>query len=291
MTYDFLDDLLSDRENAIDIIKDSFEEYLQKKANEIRYSKYAENYLGNEMPSYFLKNDKPYLRNKPKKGSWIAYEYNSAGKVNKIAIYELINNMEICDVTYYFFEKDGFTYAVPFIGTTNEIYPSYTFKYKYINGMISFVSYIDKSGLWLELYRWDEKLCEIWSYVPKRNGSDLNAPIGTDKSPAHMKMEQLTLKNEVFSEKVYKIWLKKEFEVIKENSNIYICITENFRYEYSVNIIIGEKNTSDSYTFYCEEEWELILKKLTMCSKEILKREIIDKTIYIGFIDGAFSKL
>ena len=84
----------------------------------------------------------------PDDNRYSAYIYSDNGNILALKNY----NQFGCDMTVWFFEKDGRHYAVPFRGETNHDYGTKIINYSYLNGFISEYHEIERSHVISEIY-------------------------------------------------------------------------------------------------------------------------------------------
>lgn len=291
--YVYLDSLFEDRKNAINFIKQNWDRIKNSKESEIKYTSKSDAYLGNETPSVFLKDYKKELKKRPDNKAYISYKYSDEGELISIAHYDVLNNKSVkCDCTYYFFDCEGYKYAVPFLGESNSLYPSYTFKYKYIDENINYVAYINSSSLWLELYDWESKQCKVFYYVPGLVECDKNVPVGSAKSPALISVKSLDFIIDSFSDKIFREWFLSNISKTDIEEDVYIVISEKFSSQYAV-FVCSEDNSilSDKLEFIFRNDPKNLLEKIVSISKSIITSKKINTHIWVGFSDGEFVDL
>lgn len=288
--YEHLDSLFTDREKAISFVKENYKRFRNQKAFKIKYSRYVEAFLGNEVPSLFLKNDKRFLNNKPKNGDYTLYRYDKHGNIMSLTHFSVTNNgKEISDCTYYFFDYQEYKYAVPFLGESFNFYPSYTFKYKYKNNKIDYVAYISTSSLWLELYDWGENRCKTIHYIPNLTKSNKNVPVGDVGSPATICFKSLDFDVLYFSNNVYTEWIESFFNCCNHDKDMYIVINENYSSQYTICVFSKENVVlSDNFEFCFKTDWKSLLRRIITITKKVVVKKNIKNNVFVGFAEGEF---
>lgn len=179
--YQKFDNLLSARADIVKEVADNIE--LIKSRTNIDSVKYSTTFdgLGPLCPSLIIdKLTVSYkkgrlLSKKPKSQKYAVIYYADN---NPLYIEEY--NEYGCEMTFYFWNKNGAIWAVPFIRTSKSEYPTYVHCMVYENGRIAEYTYMTESSLNHEEYTYtqnpDTVICDEYYYVPymSKNGRAMN---------------------------------------------------------------------------------------------------------------------
>ncbi|MDE7293230.1 MAG: hypothetical protein K2N72_02275 [Oscillospiraceae bacterium] len=127
-----MDGLLLERMPAFEYVKKAFEQF-KTEADNAKHLKYGSkcDRLGQFCPSLLnhriFRNYKKgrFLKEKPQSGSYAVYEFDGPNAPKRMRHYNKFG----CEMSVYFFERNGYQYAIPFIGESDSDYHCDIYKF------------------------------------------------------------------------------------------------------------------------------------------------------------------